>query len=241
MEKIIHKVKISDEARFDYEEIITGYMMPVIEIKKSLEEYLKNMAAVHRLVDKRYFRVKYIDEVSDETLTMFIFKSTRFSIIQTWTLKGICRESEYDSEWENLGLIRNWINSMLKPKEISDWVWDFRISELKKKKQLDEEGYTMDYKREIKNLLKNYRQNAMLLKTGKGDSTRELNDKMECIDTCIMMMDDVMSEIFCSKYIKGNTIKRVSELSGIPKTTIIRMINRGIDMIEICFSARYGE
>lgn len=241
MEGIIHKVIISDEARCDYEDSITWSVMPVVEIKKDLEEYIKNMAAAKRLTENNRFRVKYIDEQADETLILFVYKAERFSIIQTWKVKGICRESEYDEEWENLGFIRNWINSLLKPKDKTDWVWDIRIAELNKKKQLNEEGYVMDYKKEIKDLLNNYRQNTMVIKMGKDDKTDKLNDKMECIDACIEMMDDVMSEIFCSKYIKGNTIKRVSELSGIPKTTIIRMINRGIDMIEVCFSARYGE
>ena len=53
-----------------------------------------------------------------------------------------------------------------------------------------------------------------------------------------------MSGIFMGydeKYIKGNTMKKVSESSGIPKTTLIRMINRGMDMIGVCFSARYGD
>ena len=133
--------------------------MPVAEIKKSLEEYIKNMATANRLTQSNRFRVKYIDEQADETLMLFIYKAERFSIIQTWRVKGICRESEYDEEWENLGFIRSWINSQLKPKEESDWVWDIRIAELNKKKQLNEEGYVMDYKKEIKDLLNNYRQN----------------------------------------------------------------------------------
>ena len=133
--------------------------MPVAEIKKSLEEYIKNMATANRLTQSNCFRVKYIDEQTDETLMLFIYKAERFSIIQTWRVKGICRESEYDEEWENLGFIRSWINSQLKPKEESDWVWNIRIAELNKKKQLNEEGYVMDYKKEIKDLLNNYRQN----------------------------------------------------------------------------------
>ena len=121
-EYIIHKVGISLEAKFDYEDCLELGIIPKTDIKKLVEQYL----TIRKLQKERYLRLKYLDENSDKMLLLFIKLCGEFSFMQIWSVKGICFERDFDDELEFLGINRNWYES---PIDITgnikyDWVKD---------------------------------------------------------------------------------------------------------------------
>lgn len=62
-------------------------------------------------------------------LLLFFYKGERFGNMQMWELRGICSEEDWNAELEDNGRIRLWLNSLLNPKEETDWVWDLRQKE----------------------------------------------------------------------------------------------------------------
>jgi len=67
---------------------------------------------------KKYFRLKYIDEASEETLILFLKEINKFSSMCVWKVIGICKESEFDEDLEFLGKNRNWYESPTEQSEI---------------------------------------------------------------------------------------------------------------------------
>lgn len=101
---LIHKVFITKEAEFDY--LFTAKKeLDNKELKLELEEYLNNFSKVKNL--KQTIIARY------DNLLLFIERSYRLGIIQTWKLIGVCKFSDYDEELEELGLIRLWLRSIL--------------------------------------------------------------------------------------------------------------------------------
>jgi hypothetical protein len=122
---IINKVVITEEAAFDYEEIIC-LKMPKLDIKGESEQYINYMQKSGRLLSDYYFRAKYYDEVSEEMMMLFFYKGEKFGTMQMWYLKGVCLEKEWDHDLEDDGSIRIWLNSGIRELPQNDWVLEYR-------------------------------------------------------------------------------------------------------------------
>ncbi len=133
----INKVVITDEAKCDYESI-TGYLLNVDEMEAESRTYINLRQRSGGLLWERYFRVKYYDEWSDRMLMLFIYKGKKDGIVRLWEIKGICFEEDWSQELEDCGQIRVWLNSSLNPPDEGDWVWDLRIREEQRRKEVEE-------------------------------------------------------------------------------------------------------
>lgn len=131
---VINKIVITDEARFDYESLF-GLPIPRADMKGECEKYIDNISG--RNVGY-YIRAKYYDETIDEMLMLFFYKGKAVSRMQMWGLAGICRADDWSEEMEEDGLIRHWLKSSLTPKEETDWVWDLRVREEQRQKEVEE-------------------------------------------------------------------------------------------------------
>ena len=131
---VINKIVITEEARFDYE-CLFGLPLPTADLKGECEMYIDNISG--RNIGY-YIRAKYYDETADEMLMLFFYKGEKIGIMQMWELKGICRADEWSEELEEDGLIRHWLKSSITPKEETDWVWDLRVREEQRQKEMEE-------------------------------------------------------------------------------------------------------
>ncbi|MFI3165317.1 MAG: hypothetical protein R3Y45_03465 [Bacillota bacterium] len=122
-EVLIHKVIITAEARFDYEEVMEIGELPKDDIKNLIEDYLSLKDGEYQDCDVKYFSVKYLDESVGKYLKLFLYKGERFKSMQMWRLVGICRDKDWNEELEDCGQIRNWHKLQVgKIKDKSDWV-----------------------------------------------------------------------------------------------------------------------
>ncbi len=120
---IIHKLEKTQESQFDYEECLCLGTVPFKDIKEQVEEYLALQEERDKLYGKRYLRVKYLDEDSNEMLDLFLYLGDKIGIMQCWLLAGIAKTSEYSQEADERGLISNWLKCKINPKtEEEDWV-----------------------------------------------------------------------------------------------------------------------
>lgn len=144
----IAKVVITDEAKYDYECLFAiplysdckgkdmewwrehfedvEYLspkMPIAEIKAESEDYIE----IHPNVKYRYyFRAKYYDESQDKMLMLFFYKGKKIGPMQLWELKGLCLASDWTEEFEEKGLIRNWLKHDIKTEDKTDWVLEYQ-------------------------------------------------------------------------------------------------------------------
>lgn len=129
-ENLIHKVHITPEAVFDYEETLELGTLPKNEIKAELEEYIDYITKSGYLNRTTYHKCKYYDEHSDRMLMLFIYKAERFGIMQTWEVKGICIADEWNETLEDEGIIRQWCRTEIENlHDEKDWVIQVRIQE----------------------------------------------------------------------------------------------------------------
>lgn len=127
-EIMINKVVITEEAKFDYEEVVARQPIPKTTIKNECELYIDNLQKGGRLLYGYYFRAKYYDENSDKMLMLFFYKGERFGKMQTWELSGICEAADWTDDLEDDGLIRNWLKVKIEDLlQEDDWVIGFRI------------------------------------------------------------------------------------------------------------------
>lgn len=235
-ESVIGKVRITAEAEFDYEDI-TGKTMPKAEIKRETEEYIEN--CINRF-SGYYFKAKYQVEESDKMLLMFFYKGERFGNMQMWELRGICSEEDWDAEWEDNGRIRLWLNSLLDPKEETDWVWDLRLWQSEQKKLLDEE-YGADGEKTletVKELLENYKLNKAKVAIGRKPETEQLKSDMDFLDKCIEQLDDEARAIVIILFVDGCSLDKAGRRLGYSKTTIHRKKMRAIQILELLFEEK---
>jgi len=129
----IHKVHVSPEAKYDYEECMELGVIPKMEIKNAVEEFLYIRQSEGEL--KHYYRLKYFDERSNEMLMLFIRKGKNLLSMQIWEIKGICLAEDFDEDFEDLGKNKSWYESSIDitgfPK--IDWVKEIgkNIEEIK--------------------------------------------------------------------------------------------------------------
>lgn len=235
-EMVINKVIISDEAIADYADIVGGEM-PKTDIKHLTEEYIDNLT---RRFYGYYFRIKYLDEKTDKMLTLFFYKGQKIGKMQMWDLVGICEECDWSEELEESGQIRAWLSSKLDPKEETDWVWDLRIREAKRDKELAEEfGEEVESEMpKIKELLKNYKLNRARVAVGETEEVRELKADMDFLDKCIDQLDADAMAVVTLLYKQGLSMSVVGKRLGYSKGGIQKKNNRAIEMLEILFSDR---
>lgn len=122
----INKAVITEEAVFDYENIIGG-RIPKADIKRETEEYMEHLQKTARLTYGCYFRVKYYDEQSEESLMLFFYRGERVGLMQMWKLSGLCKAEDWTEDGEEIGRIRAWLKTKISdiPKD-ADWVLDYR-------------------------------------------------------------------------------------------------------------------
>lgn len=119
----INKVVFTAEAKSDYEDNMCLGILPRKAIKREMEEYLAGIESAGRLIDCRYFRIKYFDEETDKMLMLFYYKGETLGNMCMWKLSGICLSEDWNQELEDDGLIRNWLNTRIEDiHEEEDWV-----------------------------------------------------------------------------------------------------------------------
>lgn len=133
----INKVVITEEAKCDYESI-TEYLLNVDEVEAEIQTYINLRQRSGGLLWEKYFRVKYYDEWLERMLMIFVYKGRKDGIVRLWEVKGICFEEDWSEELEDCGQIRAWINSSLNLPDDGDWVWDLRVREEQRQKEVEE-------------------------------------------------------------------------------------------------------
>lgn len=235
-ERVINKVIISDEARFDYEWLIGG-IMPIADIKYETEEYIDNFKS---RFDGYYFRIKYLDETVDRMIMMFFYKAEKIGMMQMWELAGICLAEDWTEGLEESGQVRVWLKSKIEPTEDIDWVWDLRIWQAEQKRLIDEEYEKGGEKamETVKELLKNYKLNKARVAVGNIPETEQLRADMEYLDKCIANLDDEARAIITYHYIDGKPLSVVGKRLGYVKSCIHKKRNRAVQMIELLFESK---
>lgn len=133
----INKVVITEEAEFDYE-VILGLPMPKADIKEACENYIESRYDGGRTLWGYYYKWKYYDETADKMLLLFFYKGQKFGTMQMWDLCGVCLEEDWNENLEDCGQIRSWLKSKLNPIDNGDWVWDERVREEKRRKEMED-------------------------------------------------------------------------------------------------------
>ncbi len=131
-ETVINKVVITAEAEFDYESEFDR-RLPKKEIKQETEEYIGGSLS---RFNGYYFRAKYYDEATDRMLMLFVYKGEVFGSMQMWEIRGICPAEDWSKELEDDGQVRVWLKSKLETAEETDWVWDLRVREAERQKEI---------------------------------------------------------------------------------------------------------
>lgn len=126
MDLLIHKINLTDEVKFDYETSISpNFDFIAKDIKNEIEFYLMHN---HKLWYKRYLRVNYYDEQSEQMLMFFIRESNKFLSMKTWNIVGVCKAEDWNEDIEEDGIIKAWLDTTLTPPENElDWVEVLRI------------------------------------------------------------------------------------------------------------------
>ncbi len=132
----IHKLVVTAEAKFDYEEVLALGKLQKRDVVIEIEEYIRLCPSV---THGWYFRVKYYDENADRMLLLFIYKGKQFANMQLWTLDGVCMAEDWNEDLEYDGIIRNWHKTKVEdlPDE-EDWVESLRAREEFERKLMEE-------------------------------------------------------------------------------------------------------
>ena len=72
--KINHAVTVSEESMFDYETMMEDEIIFPSKLKQDVKTQIKEFIILNpKYQFKRYFKVKYLDETTDQMLMIFIF------------------------------------------------------------------------------------------------------------------------------------------------------------------------
>ena len=154
-QNLIHKVHITPEAVFDYEECMELGLLDRRFFKAEIENYIKNMTDRGEILYTDYLRYGFYDKNSEQKLMLFIYRAEKFGIMQTWRLEGICKESDYDEELEDFGIIRAWLKKKIKNiTDVIDCAVRFRVEEILKNTNATRYN---DVLREVRNAFENER------------------------------------------------------------------------------------
>ncbi len=235
MDEIINKVRITEEAIFDYESIAPNGAFPISDVKCLSEDYITIRKQENKLNYDKSFRIKYFDEEVDDFIMMFFIRGRNNESMQEYDLVGVCKESDWSEELEDVGLIRGWLKSKLDAKE-DDWVLEYRV--WKREQELAQNENMEDYINVVKELLKNYKLNIAKIKLAKMEArdTTKLETEMERLDNCISLIDNDDKEIIVDTYIKGMSLGRVSKKYGYTKSGVQYRRDKAINIIELLYS-----
>ena len=230
-EAVINKVVITAEAEFDYESEF-GLRLPKLDIKRETEEYISGSLS---RFSGYYFRIKYLDEATDRMLMLFVYKGVVLGCMQLWEIRGICPAEDWTVELEEDGQIREWLNTKINPTEETDWVWDLRLREERRKKEIaeefgEEEESSMP---EIKEMLKNYKLNQAKIAVGE---SQELKADMARLDKCIAELDGEANAIITLLYVQGQSLRKVGNTLGYCKSVIDRKKDRAVEILAILYA-----
>lgn len=127
----VHKINITDEAKFDVGECVGLEAFDWRTFKSETEEYIAHLSRANLIPWWGCFQAEYVDEDSGKRLKLFFYKGQTFGLMQTWDLKGVCEADGWTQDAEDDGQIRAWINTKLKdiPDE-DDWVIRARVCEV---------------------------------------------------------------------------------------------------------------
>lgn len=230
-EAVINKVVITAEAEFDYESEF-GRRLPKIDIKRETEEYISGSLS---RFSGYYFRIKYLDEATDRMLMLFVFKGVVLGCMQLWEIRGICPAEDWTAELEDDGQIREWLETTINPTEETDWVWDLRLKEERRKREIAEEfGEEVESDMpEIKELLKNYKLNQAKIAVGE---SQELKADMARLDKCIAELDGEANAIITLLYVQGQSLRKVGNTLGYCKSVIDRKKDHALGILEILYA-----
>lgn len=130
-EYTIHRVRISEGAKFDYALIFNllvgdfgSDLPPNFRLDKNIVNELEVYITTNKKVcNKGYFRATYIHEETGKELMLFVKRKEKYNDVQIWELVGICEACDYDEDLEECGQIRAWYETKVDnlPKEV-DWV-----------------------------------------------------------------------------------------------------------------------
>ena len=148
-QNLIHKVHITPEAVFDYEECMKLDVAPKKDIKNEIEDYLYIKQREGQIV-KQYFRIKYYDEQSKEMLMLFVKKGHIFASMQMWLVVGICLAEDYDEQFEDAGANKSWYDSSITVLAKTDWV-----NEIHNREQVLKTHRILGLYKEVENAIKN--------------------------------------------------------------------------------------
>lgn len=235
-ETVINKVVITAEAEFDYESEF-GCPMPKADIKRETEEYIDGRLSHF---SGYYFRAKYLDETTDRMLMLFLYKGETFGKMQMWEIRGVCPAEDWSEELEEDGQIRFWLNTPIEPTEERDWVWDLRIKEAQRRRELAEEfGEEVESDMtEIKEMLKNYKLNTARIAVGDSQEITNLKADMEFLDKCIDQLDDEAMAVITLLYKQGLSMSKIGRKLGYTKQAISKKRDRALAILEILFADR---
>lgn len=233
-ETVIDKVVITAEAEFDYESEF-GCRLPKKEIKQETEEYIGSRLS---RFDGYYFRAKYYDETTDKMLMLFVYRGDAFGRMRIWEIRGICPAEDWTEELEDDGQVRVWLKSKLDTAEETDWVWDLRVREAIRQKEIAEEfGEAVESEMpEIKELLGNYKINKARIAVGNSREVIALKADMEYLDRCIDQLDTEAKAIITLLYVQGQSLRIVGRRLGYSKSAIDKKKKRAFQMLEILFA-----
>ena len=147
-EKLIHKLVITAEAVFDYEEDMKLGKIPRTDIKNLIEDYLAIVDEERSLECVNYLSVKYLSDGVAESLKLFLYKGRRFGKMQIWELRGICEGKDWDKDLESTGVVKNWLGQKVENlARTSDWVEEMHLMEEIERKEwlLQEEEWEVRY------------------------------------------------------------------------------------------------
>ena len=135
----IHKLAVTAEAEFDYEEGMGFARIPKNEIVKEVEGYLGLRQKDDKLSNVKYFKLKYHDDTTGEMLWLFIRKDRAFVSIQTWLLVGLCKEVDWTEDLEHDGVVRGWLKTDIEElAEEDDWVETLRDAQAEQNKIMED-------------------------------------------------------------------------------------------------------
>ena len=135
----IHKLVVTAEAKFDYEEGMGFTRIPKRDIAKEVEGYLGLRQKDDKLSNVKYFKLKYYDDTTGEMLWLFIRKDIVLVSIQAWLLVGLCKEEDWTEDLEHDGVVRGWLKTDIEELvEEDDWVEVLRDDQAEQKRIMEE-------------------------------------------------------------------------------------------------------
>ena len=131
MSKVIHKVNITAEAKFDVLEELNLEGFNWKTLKDETEQYIKHQSIANRIPWWGYFRADYEDEDNDVLLKLFFYRGEKVGVMQFWNLVGVCVANAWTDDLEEDGEIRSWLKTRIQeiPDE-DDWVIRLRVNEI---------------------------------------------------------------------------------------------------------------